>query len=230
MSPKTIVGRAQNKGLDFIALTDHNSSLNCPALAQSAHSTEESLDYLFGVEAQTQEEVHILCLFDDLPQAKEFGAFLRKHLPPVENDEEVFEYQVVVNKDEEIIGKERRLLANSLQLGINQLTEEVRERGGLVIPAHVDRKAYGMVEQLGFIPQVSSGPFLAVEIDDGLQQKEPENPKLDPTMSKVTFSDAHHPEEIGSRYTEFKIEDITIDEIKLALQSREGRDYGCCKV
>ncbi|HNX58188.1 MAG TPA: PHP domain-containing protein, partial [Spirochaetota bacterium] len=36
MSPSRIVERAVESGLDVIALTDHNSALNCPALEEAA--------------------------------------------------------------------------------------------------------------------------------------------------------------------------------------------------
>ena len=56
MTPANIAGMAKIIGLDLIALTDHNSCKNCPAVAIAAR--EYGLLFLPGMELTTAEEVH----------------------------------------------------------------------------------------------------------------------------------------------------------------------------
>ena len=62
MSPGEIVARAKAAGMDGIALTDHQSARNCPAIAECANRA--GLKCLYGLEVQTAEEVHTVALFD----------------------------------------------------------------------------------------------------------------------------------------------------------------------
>ncbi len=73
ISPRAIVKRALELGLDLIALTDHNSVGNCEVLASCVEKEGDRLEAFYGLEAQTREEVHVICLFDNVHQTKEFG-------------------------------------------------------------------------------------------------------------------------------------------------------------
>ncbi|MDD5934941.1 MAG: PHP domain-containing protein, partial [Clostridiales bacterium] len=61
MTPANIVGMAKLKGLDVIAVTDHNSCRNCAPTMQLGE--EKGVLVLPGMELTTQEEVHVVCLF-----------------------------------------------------------------------------------------------------------------------------------------------------------------------
>ena len=85
MTPSNIAGMAALKGLDVIALTDHNSCRNCPALLRAA--AHFGLVALPGMELCTMEEVHVLCLFANLNDALDFDAAVYPHILPISNDE-----------------------------------------------------------------------------------------------------------------------------------------------
>ena len=67
MTPNNIVNMAKLLGLDVIALTDHNTSLNCEAITKVAE--KKGLCVLPGMELTTSEEIHAVCLFDTLDKA-----------------------------------------------------------------------------------------------------------------------------------------------------------------
>jgi 3',5'-nucleoside bisphosphate phosphatase len=79
MIPPLIVRRALEAGLDLIAVTDHNAAANCAAVVQAAAGT--GLAVLPGMELQTAEEVHVLCLFDTVEQALTWQGIVFDHLP-----------------------------------------------------------------------------------------------------------------------------------------------------
>ena len=88
MTPANIVGMAMIKGLDLIAVTDHNSCKNCPAVLTMAEAY--GLTALPGMELTTSEEVHVVCLFADLKDALAFDEYVYSHLMAVPNNEKIF--------------------------------------------------------------------------------------------------------------------------------------------
>ncbi|MFP4588485.1 MAG: PHP-associated domain-containing protein [Candidatus Acetothermia bacterium] len=225
MSPRAILDRALEVGLDLIALTDHNAANNCRALRDYRRQRNVTeVDCLFGIEAQTREEVHLLCLFDRLEVVERFGGYLREYLPEVENNEEYFGEQLIVDPDEEITGREERLLANSLDLSLEEVAQETYRRGGVPIPAHVARKAFGILEQLGFIPALPTGGFEALELgpEVPLGDLEEEFGPLN-QYTVIRSSDAHRPGEIGTAWTEMQLEKPSIEELRKAFRGEAGR-------
>ena len=119
MSPKTIVHKALDKGLDIIAITDHNTTRMCEAVA--GYGAQLGLTVLFGTEVTTSEEVHCICLFKDGITAAIFQIFLDERLPNIANNVEWFGHQVQVDEDENIIYSEPKLLINALRAGIVEI-------------------------------------------------------------------------------------------------------------
>ena len=158
MIPPLIVHEAVQLGINLIAITDHNATANIGAVMQAARGT--GLVVLPGMELQTREEVHLLCLFDTLEQAAEWQAQVDTLLPDTPNNIDFFGEQFVVDATGEFIRREDRLLINSVAIGLENAAGLVRSLGGLAIPAHVDRKAYGLLANLGLVPQ----GFEALEI------------------------------------------------------------------
>jgi len=150
MIPPLIVREALQLGLSLIAITDHNATANIAAVMQAAKGT--GLVVLPGMELQTREEVHLLCLFDTLEQAAEWQSRVDSLLPDTPNNIEFFGEQFVVDATGEFIRREERLLINSVALGLETAAGLVRSLGGLAIPAHVDRKANGLLANLGLVP------------------------------------------------------------------------------
>jgi PHP family Zn ribbon phosphoesterase len=150
MIPPLIVREALELGLNIIAITDHNATANIAAVMQAARGT--GLVVLPGMELQTREEVHLLCLFDTLEQAEEWQTRVDAVLPDTPNNIDFFGEQFVVDATGEFIRREERLLINSAAIGLENAAGLVRSLGGLAIPAHVDRKANGLLANLGLVP------------------------------------------------------------------------------
>ena len=90
--------------------------------------------------------------------------------------------------------------------------------GGVSIASHVDRQAFSLLGQLGFIP--SDLGLDGVELSRHAGGRE-QYPLMD--LPVVRCSDAHFPEEIGKAYAAFRIEEASVAEIALALAGKRGR-------
>ena len=151
MIPPLIVRRALALGLGLVAITDHNTIDNVAAVQRAAQGT--GLIVLPGMEVQTREEVHIICLFDELAQAQAWQDIVYEHLPAAKNRPEFFGAQMVVDHTAEFVRLNERLLATSTRLSVEQVVGQVNVLGGLAIAAHIDRPSFSMLANLGFIPQ-----------------------------------------------------------------------------
>ncbi len=194
MSPRAIATSLAERGVGLAALTDHNTALNCPAFGAACR--EHGIVPLYGIEAQGQEEVHILCIFADLALALQLGSELYDLMPPVMNIPEKMGDQVYVNEEDDIIGEVDKYLITSAEIDLDGLAKRVLELGGIVIPAHVDRPAFSLTSQLGFIVD---GPWSALEV-----VRMPDRTQVSTTLDTrgfplITSSDAHYPEHIARR-------------------------------
>lgn len=158
MIPPLIVQTALKNGLRLLAVTDHNSSANARAVIEAARGTE--LSVLPGMELQTREEVHLLCLFDTLQQSEAWQKIVEAALPNLANKPDFFGEQFIVDATGDFLRREERLLLNSTRLTLAEAARHVTALGGLAIPAHVDRPANGLIPLLGLIPP----GFAALEI------------------------------------------------------------------
>lgn len=219
MSPKKIVQRSLDVGLDVIAVCDHNTAENAGAVMKEGEN--QGLRVLPGIEICSKEEVHILALFDELDKSLAMQDYVYANLNG-ENQPEVFGHQVVANDQDEVIGENPRLLIGATQLGLYEIVDKTHRLGGISLSAHVDRTAYGIIGQLGFIPpdleidgvEVSHRVELATARDDvpGIGQ-----------YPCVTASDAHFLDDIGKVWTVLILAQPTIDEFRRALQDKDGR-------
>lgn len=221
MLPPLIVSEAKVRGIDLIAITDHNASANISAVQKAALGS--GLTVLPGMELQTKEEVHVLCLFDTMNQIMEFQRLVDLKLPPINNRPDFFGEQLVVDENGDFIRKEDQLLITSTSFSLNESYHCVNEIGGLLIPAHVNRKANGLLEILGFVPD--DIPFLALELSRHITPKEAKEkfPQIT-SFELIQNGDVHRLSEfIGT--TIFEIESPSITEIKLALRKEANRSY-----
>jgi len=199
LSPKRLLELGAARGLKLMALTDHNSSLNCPAFAKL--SSQYGIIPVFGMEATTSEEVHVLCLFSNLDACMAFNEYAYSILTPFLNNPEKTGDQVFVDEDDDIIGEVEYYLISPLDLSIDNIGAKVNEYGGIVIPAHVDRPAFSMTSQLGI---VVDGPWTAIEC-----VRIP--PAMDGSLVNTlnypltTSSDAHFSEHVARRPFELDV-------------------------
>ncbi|NNJ70246.1 MAG: PHP domain-containing protein [Kiritimatiellales bacterium] len=207
MSPKSIVTKAKQAGLNAIALSDHNCTFNLPAFSRVCAQLE--MECLFGMEVTTIEEAHVLCLFDELDRAMEMGKSVYDSLPDVSGRSAGFGDQPIIDENEEILGFAEKFLIAASTFSVSALLGQVHALGGLCIPAHIDRQVYGIIAQLGFLPDEA---FDAVELAAG----------GDPVLAKqypvVRNSDSHQLESIGSAFTQLEVSELSVDQIRESLR------------
>jgi predicted metal-dependent phosphoesterase TrpH len=219
MSPANIVRSARNRGIDILAICDHNSCENGAAVIRTAAGIP--LRVLPGLEVTSREEVHILALFEKLEDALAMQAVVYANLPD-RADEEPLGLQVVVNEVSEVLGLNDRPLLDATTLTIDQVVEYVHRNAGLAVAAHIDRQSFGIIGQLGFIPENIALDALAVSYRLTL----PEAFRKFDKYSRYAFisaSDAHHPEHIGRATTTFLLQEPSLSEIARALRGEAGR-------
>ena len=219
MIPPLIVRRARELGLQMLAVTDHKAARNVAAVMAAAAGT--GITVLPGMEVQSREEVHLVCLFDTLEQVLAWQEQVFAALPDRENDEAFFGAQYVVDAEGEYVETETRLLSISTALSVEQVVAGARALGGIVIAAHVDRPSFSLVANLGFVP-----PGLEIAGIELSRRADPEAvlrrlPQL-AGFGLVVSGDAHRLEEMTAR-TMFKVKAPVVAELALALAGSEGR-------
>lgn len=225
MTPSEIVRVAIEKGLDIIAITDHNSVENVEATKRAAYGT--GLVVLAGMEITSSEEVHILALFGHVEDAMKMQDIVYRNLTPGENDERLFGHQLVVNEKDEIVGFNKRLLITATQLTAHSIVDAIHYFGGLSIAGHIDKEVFSIVSQLGFIPE--GLPFDALEMSPMINRERAELIfKEYIQFPWVSSSDAHYIADIGKRTTGFIVREPTFYEIASAFNGREGREVIWC--
>lgn len=205
MSPSEIVARARAAGMDGIALTDHQSARNTPAIAECARRA--GLKCLYGMEVQTSEEVHTVAVFDTTEQALALTDWVYAAMPKRVNDPDTFGDQPVVTWDDDIVEMEWRILAMGCRRTIPETAAKVHEMGGLYIAAHIDRPNFSVLGALGSIPEPDASPspcahryFDAVELsrtaDESVWLPKAQN------YAVIRSSDAHNLDDVARVWTE----------------------------
>ena len=207
MSPSEIVKRAVAAGMDGIALTDHQSARNTPAVAECARRA--GLKCLLGLEVCTAEEVHTLALFDTPEQALALTEWVYEAMPKRVNDPDTFGDQPVVTWDDEIVEMEWRILAMGCRRTIPETAEKCHALGGLYLAAHVDRPNFSVFSQLGSIP---AGCFDAVELSRTADETR-WFPKVK-GYAVTRSSDAHNLDDIARVWTEAEPDDFSVAGLK----------------
>jgi len=219
MIPPLIVSQALALGIQLIAITDHNASANVKSVMDAAAQT--GLTVLPGIELQTREEVHSLCIFDTLEQLQTFQDLVDSTLPALKNQPDFFGPQYVVDATGEFIREENRLLLTSSSLSLDEACARVLALDGLFIPAHVNRKANGLLANLGFIP--SNLPVSAIELSRHINPRQAlqQFPQLK-LYPLIQSGDVHRLEEFLAPNF-LTVETPTVNEIRLALNHQSGR-------
>ena len=223
MFPQRIIKQAKMNDLDIVGICDHNSAEN--VMATQKIGQREKIAVIGGIEATSQEEVHILALFDSVKELFEFQEIIYEKLSGF-NDEKVFGKQLIINEDDEVTGSNNRLLIGATSLSLQKIVQTICSLRGLSIASHIDRKSFSIIAQLGFIPE---GLLLdALEVSPNYKYRmsyfteRQSNPELY-GFPLVTFSDAHFLKDIGKSFTIFLMKEASVGEIKKALSGEDGR-------
>lgn len=189
MTPNNIAGMAALKGLNIVALTDHNSCKNCPAFFEACR--KQGLIPVAGMELSTAEDVHLVCLFERLEDAMRFDGEIQKHLMDVKNRPEIFGDQLVLNGDDEQIGIEEKLLISATDLWMSEAVALARSYGAHVHPAHIDRESNGIIAILGDVPEDYAFDCLEFNDSGNIERITKEYPAT-AEKKRVVSSDAHY--------------------------------------
>lgn len=204
MTPSNIAGMAMLAGLQIVALTDHNSTKNCPAFYEACKTY--GLIPVAGMELTTAEDIHMVCLFETLEQAMVFGEAVDKRRILISNKPSIWGTQQILNASDEIIGEDPYLLPNATEISLEEGFSLVEAYGGLCYPAHIDRPAGGVLSILGAFPETPR--FTAFEVNHmetvtALAEKHPVLNSLVPVVS----SDAHYLDQIPDAENCFDLPD-----------------------
>ena len=210
--------QAKKQNLDGIGICDHNSAENVPAIKKAGE--REGLPVLGGLEITSCEEVHILAFFGEDGPLGKMQNIVDKNLSG-ENDENVFGEQLIVDEHDNIVGSNKRLLIGATSLSVDEIVRSVHRLGGIAIASHVDREAFGIIGQLGFIPEELS--LDALEL----------SPNCEPSgvadyrsygFPLIASSDAHFLSDIGETFTRFFVSAPSFSEFAMAFRSTMGRE------
>lgn len=181
MTPCNIAGMAFLNGLKIVALTDHNSTKNCPAFFEAC--SEYGIVPVAGTELTTAEEVHMVSLFEDLDTALRFDEALQQYRMPLKNRVDIFGSQPIMGPGDEVVGEDPWFLPAATTLPIEDAAQLVRGFGGICYPAHIDRESNGLLAILGAFPE--KPVFGLAEL------RERKNNALAEGRKLVVSSDAH---------------------------------------
>jgi 3',5'-nucleoside bisphosphate phosphatase len=215
MSPRRILERAHAAGMNLLGITDHNASGHVLiALRLAEHY---NLRVIPGMEVTSREDVHLLVFFDEYEPLAGFQALVDASLSSDSNLPDVFGEQVVYDEENEIVDLDDRLRQVGTSLGLDQLIREVKERGGVVIPAHVERNRFSLQSQLGFIDPGAAFDALEVRKNTWVREGHRLGDRLE-GFPLVTGSDAHFIEDIGRTCLELPGTSATITDLMRELR------------
>lgn len=211
MSAANICGMAHLKGLDLISVTDHNAADSLPFIKEAADYYK--LLFLPGIEVTTKEEVHLLGYFLKVEDTVEAGHFFKSRLPKMKNRPTFFGNQLVLNTDDELIATEDALLIGATDISVSECAKEIERRGGICIPAHINRGSNGLLTNLGFIPEDTGFTTLEVARELPIDNRT--------TLGKgiLHSSDAHHLGNISERENVIVLKEKTLEEVFMRLKS-----------
>jgi PHP family Zn ribbon phosphoesterase len=214
MTPPAIVREALRKGVQMIAICDHNTAGNVGTTQKAAVGY---LTVIAGIEITTIEEVHVLGLFPSLEEASSTAREVLNTLPDAGRDET----QPFLDDIGRITGWEEKMLYGSSSFMLDETVQLIKRHSGLAIASHVDRQAFSVIGQLGFFPD--NVEFDAIEVSPaGVAARKHEYfMSLDKPI--ITASDSHYIDDIGSSCTRLAILEPSYTELAGAIHGIEGR-------
>ena len=201
MTVNNIVNMSILTELDAIALTDHNSCKNCPAFFEAGKESGKVL--IAGMELTTSEEIHVVCLFERLDDAMRFDEYVYERLPDIDNDPEIFGEQVILDAEDNDIGRVQKLLINATSISIEDVGALSKQFNFVAFPAHIDKQSFSILSSLGYIPEEYGFGAFEVKDPSKIERLKALHPALEGAVI-VTDSDAHYLEHISERQNFFE--------------------------
>ncbi|MBQ3264646.1 MAG: PHP domain-containing protein [Ruminococcus sp.] len=206
MTPNNIVNMAKLLGLDVIALTDHNTCLNCEAAMKVGE--EVGVLVIPGMELTTSEDIHAACLFPTLDKALAFSRCVDENRIHIRNKAQIYGRQVIMDENDEEVGEIEDLLLPASFIGISYAYQTAKRFGGICYPAHIDRDSLSILSVLGEIDPACG--FKTAELADisRLNELKSQHPILD-QMNIITCSDAHYLENMRDAANTLELAKLT---------------------
>ena len=206
MTPNNIVNMSKLCGLDIIALSDHNTCGNVEATAVAAKNC--GVIFIPGMELETAEEIHVLCLFENVESALAFEKeVVAPALPPVKNNERIFGKQVLMDSDDNELGTDDRYLINATSITIDDAALLVKKYNGVAIPAHIDKQIKSVISVFGMVDESMGYDVFELSKNAPEDFTATQFSLKDANYSYIHNSDAHYLCDIsdgdGENYLEF---------------------------
>lgn len=216
MTPNNIVGMSKLLGLDVIALTDHNSVLNCKAVMKVGE--ENGLCVIPGMELTTMEEIHVVCLFPTYEKALQFNDYVKEHQMQFPNRVDIYGRQVIMDENDEEIGEVENLLILATDISVMDIKPLVESFDGVCYPAHINRDSMSIISSLGDIPPECNFKTAEVSSSGDVEQLKERYPILS-DMLIVRDSDAHYLQNMRDAENFFELDELSIDSVLKKLKN-----------
>ncbi|MDO4537779.1 MAG: PHP domain-containing protein [Coriobacteriales bacterium] len=187
-TPNNLAGMAFLNGVRIMALTDHNTSRNCPAFFEAAH--RYGIVPIAGMELTTAEDIHAVCLFETLEEALAFNDEVDTRRIRIKNRPDIFGEQLVMDGEDNVVAHEEDLLINATTISLDEAPLLAEKYRGICYPAHIDRPANGAIEILGDFPHYAG--FRIAELHDRDKKDEYVNTYALEGLRLLFSSDAHY--------------------------------------
>lgn len=204
MTPNNIFNMANLKGINIIAVTDHNSMKQLPI----CHEISESYDMLFipGVEITLKDNTHILCYFRQMKDAITFDSYLETCIHKRAYDKEKYGFQEITDVHDEVIDSIDYHLTDPTHLSLLQLLDALKDIHHILVYAHVDKEVNSGLKYIHHIP------LDAIELSKNHSKDFITNHHLE-TYKLLMNSDAHQIIDINecTDHNIIELESLTID-------------------
>ncbi len=201
MTPNNIINMALLKGLDIIAVTDHNAAGNLRPVMELGRRRQVIV--VPGIEIESAEEVHILSLFPDITSAEHVQDVILKSLPDIPCREDIFGEQLLMDAGDAVTAHQKELLITASSYSTEEIFHLVREAGGIPVPAHIDRSSYSILSNLGEIPADLSAVYIELSASCDADAFLNDHPELK-GYAVLCNSDAHYLWDISERVHYFR--------------------------
>lgn len=198
MTPNNILNMAYLKGLNIIAITDHNSTLQLPSIMELSQSYDMLV--IPGVEVATSEGYHVVCLFRTLNDATSFQTILDHFLNKTTYDKEIYGYQQILDVNDEVISELDYYLIPNTSFNVDNLNRVVKKLKGAMILAHPHKYKNNDV----------SDEFIS-KFDAFEKHLKDENHLYNTLKKTFVNSDAHQITDILEPTSSIELDELTIE-------------------
>lgn len=210
MTPNNIVNMSVLNGLNVIAITDHNSCKNCKALVEAGKKA--NLLVIPGMEICTNEDIHVICLFETVTDAENFSTYVYSNMPLIPHRPDIFGEQIIMNSDDIEISRESYLLLNATNISVNDILSTTNKYNGTAFPAHIGRSSYSVISSLGDIPPETGFNTIEISTKGNIEKMKLLHPIIKDKLILIN-SDSHYLENLVSEKRYIEIDTLSTKSI-----------------